>query len=102
MIANEEQPNRDLTFFDKPGRCITTRPIKVFQALDAGYALATIQADAYEERIDVLLYNSSKQPYYDDQTIYIPKGSCARQLGVYKYQSRNKLTHTVPIVGIMK
>ena len=40
--------------------------------------------------------------YYDDQIIKIPSGKCVKQIGVYKYQTKDGFEKTVPIVDIRK
>lgn len=95
--------NNGVTYFEKPGDCITTKSLKVFQVLDNGVALANEIEGNYEfsTGIVVLLINREGKYYYDDQVIKIPKGKCARQVGVYTYPTKMEIEKTVPIVQIM-
>ncbi len=104
-IGKQYNPNPDLVFFDEKAACVTKKPLKVFQALETGYALArpirTIGSYDMPEDPVVLLANSNNKTYYDDERITIPYGKCARQVGTYKYEAKNGNHKTVPIVEIM-
>lgn len=94
-------------FFEKPGACIGSYKFKVFQALDSGYALASeIEKDDLlgdmATGITVLFYSANKTPFYDEQIIEIPKGACAKQIGIYRYNTQAAGSKTVPVVQIMK
>ena len=99
----------DVSFFDKPGEIITfqrltgeteaVQSFEVFQALESGRALAS-GGDFFQE-IVVLLWNDEGMPYYDNQIVTAPKGKCFRQVGIYKYESTDKMIRTVPIVTMM-
>ena len=99
----------DVSFFDKPGEIITVQRLtgeteavqsfEVFQALESGRALAS-GGDFFQE-IVVLLWNDEGMPYYDNQIVTAPKGKCFRQVGIYKYESTDKMIRTVPIVTMM-
>ena len=54
----------------------------------------------YSDRILVLLINYDDKSYYDDQKIKIPSGKCARQIGTYRYTTKNEMVKTVPAVVI--
>lgn len=99
--------NKRMTFFEQPGKCISTRPFEVMQVIDDNYALAYEMVwDSTFERYNqtdllVLITNDNDEYYYDDQLIKIPKGKCMRQIGVYKYPTRMNMEKTVPIVKLM-
>lgn len=99
----------NVRFFDKPGDIITIQRLTgeteavqsfvVFQALDNGMALAT--GGSLFQDIDVLLWNDKGTPYYDNQIVIAPEGKYFRQVGIFKYESTDKMMRTVPIVTIM-
>ena len=105
-----------LTIFSEKGECIKTEyektdydyrrgdvttvvnEIKVFQVLAPNMALVTT---GEYDRIVVLLLNYDGKTYYDDQKIVIPANQCARQIGTYRYTTRqDKFEKTVPAVVI--
>lgn len=97
--------NNGVTLFPEAGDCLSEKPFKVFQVLDTGVALAT----EYSDRIggnevfygtNVLFYTEGKY-YYDEEIIRVPQGKCVRQIGVYKYMTKQDFEKTVPIVTIM-
>lgn len=100
----------DITFFDEPGEIVTTQSIlgdteivegfEVFQVLDDGVALATGN-EWYTRDLIVLLWNENGDPYYDNQSVVASKGQCFRQVGVYKYKSKDKVHRTIPVVTLM-
>ena len=48
----------------------------------------------------VLLLPETDNAYYDDQSIIVPKGKSLMQIGIFKYESKEKMVKTVPIVKI--
>ena len=93
-----------IEFFKSPEECLGTYKYEVNQAFEPGYALAEElkqghTMDIHTGRI-VLFYNPSHKPYYDQQVIKIPKGYCAKHIGIYKYGY--KRAKTAPIVQIMR
>ncbi len=99
--ADEDAAVPDITYFDKPGETVESHSVKVFQALDPGFALATgrDEIDLYYG-IDVLLTNDEGTPYYDKQIVKAPKGKSFRQVGIYRYKSGLGVK-TVPVVKLM-
>lgn len=102
--------NSGVTTFQEPGEVIEGDAFEVFQVLPSGDALAYVQ-ESYSFEFDkierykntyviVLLPCNEGKTYYDDQFIKIPKGKCARQIGVYKYTNNMDNEKTVPVVGI--
>ena len=89
-----------IEFFDQPGECVTSYPLKVVQVLDAG-AIAIID-EGYQYGSAVFITNNKGQHFYDRQIINIPEGTCARHIGIYKYYNTDEMLKTIPIVEIMK
>jgi hypothetical protein len=106
IIGKSSSNDNGMTYFEKPGKCISKKDFKVFQVIGEGYALA-------EERLEfssgitlpgnllVLVTNDNGELYYDNQIIEVPKGKCMRQIGVYEYQTKSENWKTVPIVQLM-
>lgn len=99
-----------ITFFDEPGEIVTAQTIsgrtetvnsfEVFQVLGDGVALAT--GDEWFTRdLIVLLWNEEGKPYYDNQSVIASKGNCFKQIGIYKYKSRDKMHRTIPVVTLL-
>lgn len=90
-----------LTLFPEKGDCITTSgEIEVMQVLAPDVALAWTGGIFYSDRIVVLLTNYDNKYYYDGQKIEIPSGKCARQIGTYRYTTKDERVKTVPAVVI--
>lgn len=110
LAGGSEDKTRDngMTLFEQPAECLSTNRFEVMQVISDNYALAYEQK--YESYINqyintdllVLITNDNGEYYYDDQVIKVPKGKCARQIGVYKYQTKLENWKTVPIVKIME
>lgn len=106
IIGKSSSNDNGMTYFEKPGKCISKKDFKVFQVIGEGYALA-------EERLEfssgitlpgnllVLVTNDNGELYYDNQIIEVPEGKCMRQIGVYEYQTKSENWKTVPIVQVM-
>lgn len=82
-------------WFDEPGEIITERSFTVIQVLDDNAALAL---DANYSAAIYLLYNEEGKYYYDGEIVNVPKNKKARQVGIYKYATKNLNMKTVPIV----
>lgn len=100
IIGKTYATNDGMTYFDKPGKCISTKDFEVMQVVGEGYALAR-EKKGYVGGILVLVTNDNGELYYDDQIIEVPKGKCMRQIGVYEYQTKSENWKTVPIVQLM-
>ena len=101
LVSNKLEPNqtmKGLSLFEEPGECITKNTITVFQTILQNAALARV-GENYDDQL-VLLINYEGLSYYDDQKISLPKGKCARQLGVYSYETKMDFKKTVPVVVI--
>ena len=100
IIGKTYATNDGMTYFEKPGKCISTKDFEVMQVVGEGYALAR-EKKGYVGGILVLVTNENGELYYDDQVIEVPKGKCMRQIGVYEYQTKSENWKTVPIVQLM-
>lgn len=106
IIGKTYATNDGMTYFEKPGKCISKKDFKVFQVIGEGYALAEERLEISNEitipsGLLVLVTNDKGELYYDDQVIEVPEGKCMRQIGVYEYQTRMETIKTVPIVQVM-
>ena len=88
-----------LTMFDEDAECVTTSNLKIFQTLarDAGLAMKS----PYEDDLVVLLMDmTGRSSYYDDLIVKVPKHKCARQIGIYRYETKDHRFKTVPVVRV--
>ena len=94
--------DRDVVMFEKPQQTIRCNKFQVFQVLPNGSALASGDDDNLDYLGMVVMFLSDDgSSYFDDQKIVIPSGKCVRQIGTYKYMTRQNLEKTVPVVEIM-
>ena len=84
--------------FEKEGKCFHTNQIHIFQALNQGEALGMI--GKFPDNITVLLIDENKKSFYDEEIVELPKDKCARQIGTYRYETREAQIKTVPVVVI--
>lgn len=106
IIGKSSATDEGMTYFEKPGKCISKKDFKVFQVIGEGYALAKERLEISNEitipgNLLVLVTNDNGELYYDNQIIEVPKGKCMRQIGVYEYQTKSENWKTVPIVQVM-
>ena len=98
--------NQMANLFENEGECISENSFEVFQVLDSGDALANEIEEKYSTSLHtglvVLFLHENGKSYYDDQIIKIPSGKCVKQIGVYKYPTKDGFEKTVPIVDIRK
>lgn len=101
----KKKSNGPETIFDAPRECVTSRPLKVVDILDSRYVIAKELRPGLEEygaTTDLtVVFIDENNEYYTDQVIRIPKGKCARQVGVYKSTHLLYDDKTLPIVEIM-
>lgn len=88
------------TWFEKPGEIIDERSFDIMQVIDDNAALA-LSLNLKHVGVIYLLYNDEGKLYYDRETVKVPRGKVARQFGVYRYQTKDQMTKTVPIVKIV-
>lgn len=86
-----------LSMLPEKGSCIANGNIEIFQTLSKGVALA--RPNGNYNKIMLLLDNSGKL-FYDGEKIKTPTKKCAKQIGVYTYETKAKLQKTVPAVII--
>ena len=89
-----------LTLFDKnkENNAILGKELKVIQVLKNNIALATIE-EGYSY-IVVLLIGTQYDYFYDDQRIRVPSGKQIKQIGIYKYETKDGNFKTVSAVAI--
>ena len=93
-----------ISLFDEPGVEMSLRSFKVFQVLPNGTALAQSSEKSKVEYTfqygDPIVFFLPEEgaSYYDDQIIKCPVGKVTRQVGTYRYETKNDFVKTVPIV----
>lgn len=92
--------NNNMVIFEQPQQIIDAKSFEVLQVLPDGNALATVESPENFGMI-VMFRAKGNASYYDDQKIEIPTGKCARQIGTYRYMTRNNIEKTVPIIDIV-
>lgn len=92
--------NNDMVIFEQPQQIIDVKSFEIMQVLPDGNALATVESPENFGMI-VMFRAKGNASYYDDQKIEIPTGKCARQIGTYRYMTRNNIEKTVPIIDIV-
>ena len=100
---DNEGLRRGITMFDETGDCISENEFKVFQVLEPGVALAREKSSEYLDvflGVVVLFVNDEGKHDYDDEIITVSRGKCVRQVGVYKYSTKDGYK-TVPVVEKM-
>ena len=100
-ISPENDPG--ITLFNEPGDNLGFRSFEVMQVLANGSALAhasdKINEQFFFNGTLVLLMPDENNSYYDDQILKTPSGKITRQIGTYRYETKDKLVKTVPVVG---
>ena len=115
ILEKSKLSDNGMTFFNEPGECISTNDFKIFQVIgdncalgyemngdfsDMGWIVSLTETIIKGGRI-VLIINDKGEYYYDDQVIKVPKDKCMRQIGVYRYITKDANEKTVPIVKLM-
>ena len=104
--TKKEKPS-PATMFDEPRGCVTSNNLKVEIILDGKYVIAeeldpVWESRGYQMTTDLTVaFIDEDNTYYTDQIVKIPKGKCARQVGVYKSDHYLYDDKTLPIVEIM-
>lgn len=99
--SNSDNPSNDnMIIFEQPQQKIDAKSFEVLQVLPDGNALATVESNENFGMIVMLLANKNAT-YYDNQKIEVSTGKCARQIGTYRYMTRNNTEKTVPIIDIV-
>lgn len=93
-----------ISLFDKPGAQMFLGSFRIFQVMPNGTALAESSEKSkvqynfeYGDPI-VLFLPIDGTSFYDDQIIRCPGGMIVRQIGIYRYETKNEFIKTVPIV----
>lgn len=86
-----------LVIFEQLGQKIELTELKIIQVLNNESALATGN-DLSNYGTVFLLLPKDGVSYYDDQKITVPSGKFARQIGTYRYISKNDVEKTVPVI----
>lgn len=106
LILASNLQNNGMTFFEKEGECISTKPFQVLQVIGDGYALAYesdyMLGTYIHSDLLALVTNLEGDLYYDEQIIKVPQGKCFKQIGIYKYKSKGGEYKTIPIIRLSK
>ena len=104
VSSNNNGSNDGVQLFDSPRQEVNASSFKVMQVLPDGSALATYDMFKEEGTLEygtvVMFLASENVSFYDDQVISLPKGKCFRQIGTYRYMTRQEVEKTVPVLGI--
>lgn len=100
--ANGEE---GVQLFESPRQVVNAESFRVIQVTPSGNALAVYTELSSREGCPeygtvVLFLADEKTSYYDDKVIPLPKGKCFRQMGTYRYTTRENVEKTVPVLGI--
>ena len=87
---------KGLTMLEKKGGCITSNNLEIFQNLTSGIALSY----PVNNNTLVLLIDENGRLFYDGEIVKNPTKKCAKQIGVYQYQTKAEIMKTVPAVII--
>ena len=101
---NELESDNGMTLFDTPGEIIDEESFDVFQVIEENAALVRgkgISGGELHIGIVYLLINDEGKYYYDDEIVKVPNGKIVRQMGVYRYLTKDEFEKTVPIVKIV-
>jgi len=96
--SNTNDTLAGLTIFPEKGECITKYELEIFQTIVPNMALANFGKFPNEKL--VLLVNYEDKYYYDGQKIQVLANKCARQIGIYQYETKMEIQKTVPAVVI--
>lgn len=90
-----------IEMYDVPTQEIDLRTFEVMQVLSDGSALA-MSEDSDGFGTIVLFAADEGDSYYDQQRITVPSGQVLKQVGVYRYVSRQDVEKTVPVVQVFE
>ncbi len=101
-VEEQVETNNNVTFFDEPGDVVNEKSYKVIQVVsnDAALVMAQTYGDLYTGTVYLVTNNEGKY-YYDDQIIKPSQGKVFKQIGIYRYPTRNDIMKTVPIIMMM-
>ena len=98
--------NLGVSMLQEPGPIMALKSFEIFQVHSNGQALAfSSDKDPAKRVLDyhgptVLFLPDKNQPYYDKLVITVPENKIVRQVGTYRYDSREGVK-TVPIVSFL-
>lgn len=102
LVINYAEDNSiipGLTFSEEGGKCIHRSNATVFQMINRKNALVYRGSDYLNSRGELmLLITNGEKLFYDREKIYLPKGKCFMQVGVYQYKTKADTYLTVPAV----
>lgn len=106
--SNAPYGDSGISLFSEPGDVMALKSFKIFQVLPNGTALAQ-STDKAVVRYPNLEYGDpvvfflpeEGVTYYDDLVIKVSSGKVVRQVGTYRYETKNEFVKTVPIVRIL-
>ena len=101
--ANNGGINDDIVLFEQPQQEIKAKSFRIFQVLPNGCALAHAEETDSSDvgYMTVLFLADEGYSYYDEQVLHVPAGQRARQIGAFRYTTRNDFVKTVPVVGFL-
>ena len=88
-----------LTLFPQSAGCVTRKNLKVFHSLPGGNALVEEVNPSYDSPL-MLLVGENERGFYDDEVVKVPVKQCAKQIGTYRYKTRDGFYKTVPAVTV--
>ena len=102
-LPDLDKKNAGKTLFDKPGDCVSRKNFEVQQVLESGDAIALeireiVSGHILTSDLEVLILAQEGSNFYNNQIIKAPRGTCARQIGNYKYQEYGT-TKVIPIIA---
>lgn len=102
---NNSSSDNVVQMFDTPKQEIKADEFKIFQVLQDGSALASYDEvrskEGYVDFGTVVLFPASDEvSYYDDQIISLPQGKCFKQIGTYRYTTKDGTEKTVPAIDV--
>lgn len=98
--VSKTSSNDGVVLFEEPQQEISVKSFEIFQVLPDGSALATAQ-DYANLGMVVMFLAEKGVSYYDSQKINVPSDKRVLQIGTYRYETRNKIEKTVPIIKIV-
>ena len=99
IIGRISSTDSNVVLFEYPQQVVDVQELKVIQVFPHGGALAMVQ-DYGNFGTVVALQAMEGGSYYDDQKITVPYGKRLRQIGTYRYTTRQNVEKTVPIVQL--
>ncbi|MBO4531503.1 MAG: hypothetical protein IKT00_07595 [Prevotella sp.] len=96
------QTPEGVTFFDGPGVIMDAKSYKVIQVVFDNGALVREPGEygLYVGKVSLLVDGMEKY-FYDDEIVNVPEDKVVRQVGIYRYRTKDKTVKTVPIIKIM-